>query len=142
MADAFSRTVPLAMPLEIERARGDGEEARLQLAVFHASSLAFLDSYQANDWDLFPMPSWTVIGHEWTLYIAWKDADGATQVRGPSVGRTVGTMNFQSLFALLELIRDSFKWLRSYYQRWYISLLTAHMDSLDADSVASGRPAT
>ena len=65
MKDAYSRTVPLAIPFEIKRANGGVEDAQVQLAVFHASAFAFLAENGVKPVEMLPMVSWAIIGHEW-----------------------------------------------------------------------------
>lgn len=119
MKDAYSSTVALAHPVEIKAANGNAEEAQLQLAVFHASASVFLQRVPQP-----PMLGWTVIGHKWTLFIAWTTTSGTVvEVRSPSLSRNVGTTDAEALFTLLAVLRSGFEWLRQHYWPKYAAMM-------------------
>ena len=120
MKDAYTSTVTLAHPVETKAANGDREEAQLQLAVFHASALQFLPYDRPP-----PMVGWTVLGHKWTLFVAYANrADNTVDVRAPSLSRTVGTTDVEALLTLLAVLRSTFAWLRNEYWPRYVALHT------------------
>lgn len=78
MQDAYTSTVPLVCGMEVKEAGGDYNEAVMQLAIWSAAGLAKLKTQvpDPHHTEMPPSLGWTVIGHEWKLHIAWKEADG------------------------------------------------------------------
>ena len=139
MSDSFTRTVPVAHPVEVKTAGGNAEEAQLQLAVFHAATLSFLASLNAgsvestsDNLELQPSLGWAVVGHTWSVYIAWQDADGIVRIRSPTLSRPMGTTSFLDLFTLLSVLREGFSWLRDDYWSRYSQRLSAHLDNIQS----------
>ena len=142
MSDSFTRTVPVAHPIEVKTAGGNAEEAQLQLAVFHAATLSFLASLDPgstepnqDSLELQPSLGWAVVGHAWSLYIAWKDADGDVRIRSPTLSRPMGTTSFLDLFTLLSVLREGFSWLREDYWSQYAWRLKAHLDGIQSPTL-------
>lgn len=142
MSDAFTSTVPIIHPMEVKAASGNAEEAQLQVAVFHAATLSFLSDIgsgaNARDKDTSRMPptlGWTVIGHTWTVYIAWKDGDGNVTVRSPSLPRPLGTASPLELFSLLAVLKEGIVWSRGEFFQQYVqrleSCLVDHYSALE-----------
>lgn len=108
MADAFTSTVPVALPIEVKRAGGDMEEAEVQLAVALGSALQFQASQQNAR---LPHLGLTVVGHDWRVYIAsWLDSH---QINIWNVGRAcngMGTHDPDSLAKLLDVLRECVDW--------------------------------
>ena len=137
MSDSFTRTVPVAHPIEVKTAGGNAEEAQLQLAVFHAATLSFLAGLNASSvgptpdgLELQPSLGWAVVGHTWSVYIAWQDTDGNVRIRSPTLSRPTGTTSFLDLFTLLSVLREGILWLREDYWSQYSRRLSAHLDNL------------
>ncbi|KAI5250738.1 hypothetical protein E4T42_04697 [Aureobasidium subglaciale] len=110
MADAYTSTVPIACPIEVNRHGGSAEEAELQLMVALSAGLSHLQHLRhlgdpSVDVKLPLMVGCAVIGHYWSFYIAWKDisADGAITVMGPLSPANAGTADITSMFVLLKI---------------------------------------
>lgn len=81
LSDAYTSTIWVTCALEIKESGGNQTETSLQLAVFHSALLkklaGMIKESEVNQ--LLPaVLCWTVIGHEWKLYISTQSDDGST----------------------------------------------------------------
>lgn len=91
MADCYTSTIPLFCGLEVKRHGGSSEEAELQLGVWQAAALAHLTARLAIEAYPAVSPSslvppvipptigCTVVGHQWSFYIAWTEPANGNQ---------------------------------------------------------------
>lgn len=126
MTDAYTSTLPLVCGVEVKEQGGNYNEAIVQLAVWSAAGLARLNSlwkngsqYRDRLGGLPPFLGWTVVGHEWRLRIAWKDADGKVTVLGPWRVLDAGTGSHAEILMLLGLVRSIKQWLEEEYWPWF-----------------------
>jgi hypothetical protein len=142
MTDAYTERVPLVCGLEVKRPGGDVEEAQLHLMVFDAAMLAHLEALHgprsSNDPSQSPDPSllpdlplppvigWTVRGHTWQFYIAWKEPGGEVRVTRPfattSPASNASTRDTASIFILLKILVKLISWFKSHYYPAYQAL--------------------
>lgn len=137
MSDAYTECVPLVCPVEVKSWRNNGvagPDAEVQLGIWQAAALNHLHCmFVGQDGSVPSSPphiGWTVIGHDWKIYIAWKDG-----VRGPTVSRFLtrehyaqssntwqtiwtskldlpySTESISDIFGLLFVLRRMFEWL-------------------------------
>lgn len=135
MTDEYTARLPLVCGLEIKRPGGNEQEAELQLMVWQAAMLAHLEYlHEAGGNRNLPLPpvvGWTVRGHEWQFYIAWKEPSGTIRVkRLGSFTAAASTENTLSIFVLLKLLVKLFAWVKKEYYPAYRALLQQAVESL------------
>ncbi len=94
--DAFTRRIPLVGGIEVKVSGGNAVEALVQLSIWSAAGLEKIrllrdehlnklaatsdqtggQSALVEKDELLPFLGWTIVGHDWKLYIMWKDAIG------------------------------------------------------------------
>jgi hypothetical protein len=139
MMDAYTERVPLVCGLEVKRPGGDEEEAPLQLMVWDAAMLAHLEALHrprrkgdssdiplTDDVPLPPVVGWTVKGHTWQFYVAWKEPSGEVHVLRPftaaSPASNTSTGDTASIFILLKILVELIRWFKSHYYPVYQAL--------------------
>jgi hypothetical protein len=76
--DPFTKRVALFSGIEVKQSNGGNTEALVQLAIWLAAGLEKLSRLQGLHGEksdsrvLLPAIGWTVIGHDWNLYIAFR----------------------------------------------------------------------
>lgn len=76
--DPFTKRVALFSGIEVKQSNGGNTEAQVQLAIWLAAGLEKLSKLQrpyvgiSDSCELLPGTGWTVIGHDWKIYIAFK----------------------------------------------------------------------
>lgn len=82
--DASTSQRPVACGLEVKEQGGDYNVAVMQLGIWCAAGLELVrtlweegSNAEGRVNTLRPMVGWTVVGHDWKLHIAWKEADGS-----------------------------------------------------------------
>ena len=79
MNDLYTEKMVLMAGLEVKPARGAELEATVQLALWLAAGLSCRSQLlaavgtNAKAMDTVPLLGWTVVGHEWKLYMAYMD---------------------------------------------------------------------
>ncbi|KAG9856866.1 hypothetical protein KCU98_g3466, partial [Aureobasidium melanogenum] len=136
MSDAYTSTMCLPCAIEVERHGGSAEEAELRLMIWQASALSHLQYLHNFCGDqALPVPpvvGWTVVGHTWSFYIAWKDDRlGNVTTMGPFSPGNAGTSDAVSIFVLLSIWKKLFRWLECEYYPAYCKLLQGGIDSFE-----------
>ncbi|KAI9813024.1 MAG: hypothetical protein M1832_006415 [Thelocarpon impressellum] len=129
-SDAKARGMALLANVEVKSSAGDYLEASVQIGTWVAAGLEklrllateFSGTEYACD-QLWPLPCWTVVGHTWSLHIAYKERDGTVIVQGPFPSG--GTATHLDILILLDTIRRVHRYAEQYwawFQRDILSL--------------------
>ncbi|KAI9813025.1 MAG: hypothetical protein M1832_006416 [Thelocarpon impressellum] len=133
-SDATNRDTALASIIEVKSSAGDYMEATVQLGTWAAAGLEKLRRVAAEVSGteyvcerLWPLPCWTVVGHVWTLHIAYKEKDGAVIVLGPFVSG--GTASHHDVFILLDTLRRLNEYADEYWAWFQRDILSLALDA-------------
>ncbi|KAK4983149.1 hypothetical protein LTR50_007388 [Elasticomyces elasticus] len=114
--DAFTKRVALFSGTGVKWSNGGNAEALAQLSIWPTAGLertklfGELNGEQFSVDQLQPMNGWTVVGHDWHSYIAYKaihesqDRVIRRYVEGPIETLAVSTRSYYGIFKLLNLI--------------------------------------
>ncbi|TKA79582.1 hypothetical protein B0A49_08194 [Cryomyces minteri] len=111
--DAFTKRVALFSGIEVKQSNGGNTEALAQLSIWLTAGLerikllGELNGEQFPVDQLQPMIGWTVVGHDWHSYIAYKaihEGQDRVYVEGPIETLAVSTRSYYGIFKLLGLI--------------------------------------
>ena len=86
MSDPYTQMLALMLGIEVKAQYGNEVEARAQLAVWlaaglkHRRDVATAATGNAAAMDEVPMLGWTVIGHQWDLYMAFVESGSTGDV--------------------------------------------------------------
>jgi hypothetical protein len=85
MSDAYTSSVVLGCGVEIKASGGDYDEAVVQLGIWCSAGLQKKRELSTTDVSPSqkPLLGWTVIGHEWRLYLSWRDDNTGDVVSQP-----------------------------------------------------------
>ena len=93
MLDGYTSSILLVCSVEVKHQGGDANGAVAQLAIRTAAGLRHLRGIIAIPTpSLLPFLDWTVIGHQWDLYVIWMNTDAEMVVLGPSMFGTMFTI--------------------------------------------------
>ena len=106
--------LPLFLSIELKRPR-TLQDPCVQLAVWEASGFV---KKGIMGWDTsMPVPGITVEGHEWDLYLFFKNTKGAIIMLGPQpLGNT---RNVRATWELVFKLHKLVKWGQTDYARWF-----------------------
>lgn len=97
MTDTYTKHIPLVGGIEVKTSGGSSLEASVQLGIWSAAGLQKArllqrerqlmtaagpsdrdarQSVPSQENEQLPFFGWTIVGHEWKLYITWKDVIG------------------------------------------------------------------
>jgi hypothetical protein len=154
--DPFTKRVALFSGIEVKQSNGGNTEALVQLAIWLAAGLEKLSRLQGLHGEkpdsrvLLPAIGWTVIGHDWNLYIAFRScfegqdrivsrshwvfsylANGSWQyVDGPIESLSASTRTYYGIFKLIDLVRRLSSYAEEEYWPWMKSeILTQPADT-------------
>ncbi|KAK5019301.1 hypothetical protein LTR39_000457 [Cryomyces antarcticus] len=125
--DAFTKRVALFSGLEVKQSNGGNTEALAQLAIWLTAGLErtkLLGELNGEHFpvdQLQPMIGWTVVGHDWHSYIAYRalhEGQDRVYVEGPIETLAVSTRSYYGIFKLLDLINRVKEFAERVYWPW------------------------
>lgn len=126
--DANTRRLALFSGIEVKQENGGKDEALAQLAIWLAAGLenlrrlSKLGRKQPHlDEELHPTVGWTVIGHDWYTYIAYRanqDGRDTFNVVGPWRVAAADTRDVYGFFKLLRLLKRAAEFASHEYWPW------------------------
>ncbi|KAE8153589.1 hypothetical protein BDV25DRAFT_21724 [Aspergillus avenaceus] len=125
--DPFTKRVALFSGVEVKQSNGGGTEALVQLAIWLAagleksSKLHNLRGDKSGNLELLPNIGWTVIGHDWNLYIAFRglfEGQDRIYVDGPIESLGASTRTYYGIFKLVDLVQRLSEYARDVYWPW------------------------
>ena len=137
MTDPYTKLIPMACAIEVKETSGSREEATIQFGVWAAAGLAKVRGLFNGATLLQPFLGWTVVGHNWMLYMSWKlDNREVVSLRTPAIILSIelinmqvvcgpwkafdaGTDTYRGIFKLLHLIAEVGQWLQKEYWTWF-----------------------
>ena len=72
MTDPYTETIPMACGIKVKGLGGNRDEAIVQYGIWAAVGLAKVKELVDEATVLQPVLGWTVVGHDWILYMSWK----------------------------------------------------------------------
>ncbi|KAL3439937.1 hypothetical protein BJX65DRAFT_315282 [Aspergillus insuetus] len=137
--DPFTKRVALFSGIEVKQSNGGNTEALVQLAIWLAAGLEKLSRLQglhgekSDSRALLPAIGWTVIGHDWNLYIAFRgcfEGQDRIYVDGPVESLSASTRTYYGIFKLIDLVRRLSSYAEEVYWPWMKSeILTPPADT-------------
>lgn len=135
MMDVHTSSFPLVCGIEVRDKDGHANEAVARLAIWTAAGLKYLRGITAIPApSLLPFLGWTVIGHQWNLYIIWLKSDVELVVLGPIF--TSWTSSYLGIFKLFHIMEKINDWMKTVYWPW-LEKIFAHQNAVE-ELVASG----
>ncbi|KAK4962222.1 hypothetical protein LTR66_012763, partial [Elasticomyces elasticus] len=125
--DPFTKRVALFSGVEVKQSNGGKMEALAQLAIWLASGLEKLlqlsnpQGKDARHLSLLPTLGWTVVGHDWHLYIAFRGSfDGQERIYldGPIESVAASTRSYYGVFKLIDLVHRASLYAEEVYWPW------------------------
>jgi hypothetical protein len=143
--DAYTKRIALFSGLEVKQSNGGNTEALAQLSIWLTAGLektrllSALSGRSSVIDELRPMMGWTVIGHDWHTYIAFRAIHegqdrvvgklspicelnqltcGLKYVEGPIESLTASTRTYYGIFKLLDLISRVSQYAGDVYWPW------------------------
>ncbi|KAL2818922.1 hypothetical protein BJX63DRAFT_47949 [Aspergillus granulosus] len=125
--DPFTKRVALFSGIVVKQSNGGNTEALVQLAIWLAAGLEKLSQLQglhgekSDSRELLPGIGWTVIGHDWNLYIAFRgcfEGQDRIYVDGPIESLSASTRTYYGIFKLIELIHMLSLYAQEVYWPW------------------------
>lgn len=150
--DPFTKRVALFSGIEVKQSNGGNTEALVQLAIWLAAGLEKLHQLhnlhveESDTCDLLPSIGWTVIGHDWNLYIAFRGCfEGQDRivsrahtnshttltfhwqyVDGPIESLCASTRTYYGIFKLIDLVHRLSLYSQEVYWPWLRSEIFKH----------------
>jgi len=87
MSDAYTEKLALFAGVEVKMSGAGDLEAKVQLALWMAAGLQCREQLlqkageEKTTMDKVPLFGWTVVGHQWDLYVGYVEPVEATEVR-------------------------------------------------------------
>lgn len=72
MTDTYTEGIPIACGIEVKQSGGNHDEAVMQYGIWATAGLAKAEELFNGAILQQPLLGWTVIGHNWALYMSWK----------------------------------------------------------------------
>lgn len=143
MLDAYTCRIPLTCGIAVKEFGGDGNEAIAQLAIwsaaglFHVQQMLAIETQTFDAAALLPLPGWTVVGHQWDLYLIFLRSNSDVVCLGPVFSASTGTL--LGLFQILKVLAGLQKWVENVYWPWLRQGLFGALSSsnLGVDLVAA-----
>lgn len=131
MSDDCTSKLVLYLGAEVKKFGGNEAEAQSQIYTWLGSGITkrrqlMASAAQQTDQSLTdqPMPllGWTIVGHQWKLYVAFGEGNGMNDklsIVGPVPGCNVTTETHYDSFKLLRLEERIKTWARDTYWPWF-----------------------
>jgi hypothetical protein len=131
MSDDCTSKLVLYLGAEVKKLGGNDVEAQGQIYTWLGSGITkrrqlMASAPQHTDQSLTeqPMPllGWTIVGHQWKLYMAFGDGNSMNDkisIIGPVPGCNVTTETYYDSFKLLRLEERIKTWARETYWPWF-----------------------
>ncbi|KAL4741738.1 hypothetical protein BDV11DRAFT_167873 [Aspergillus similis] len=125
--DPFTKRVALFSGIEVKESNGGNTEALVQLAILLSAGLEKLSRLQAllgtksDSRELLPGIGWTVIGHDWNLYVAFRgcfEGQDRIYIDGPVESLSASTRTYYGIFKLISLIHKLSLYAKEVYWPW------------------------
>ncbi|KNG84678.1 hypothetical protein ANOM_006987 [Aspergillus nomiae NRRL 13137] len=122
--DPFTKRVALFSGTEVKQSDGSSMEALVQLSIWLAAGLEKLlqlRNLQGQEFDLLPTVGWTVIGHEWNLYVAFRgcfEGQDRIYIDGPTEVLSATTRTYYGIFKLIDLVHRVSVYAEEVYWPW------------------------
>ncbi|KAJ5249497.1 hypothetical protein N7524_011813 [Penicillium chrysogenum] len=139
--DPFTKRVALFSGIEVKQSNGGKMEALAQLAIWLASGLekllelSNLQGKDAEHSSLLPTLGWTVVGHDWHLYIAFRgifEGQERIYIDGPIESVAASTRSYYGIFKLMDLVHRASMYAEEVYWPWMRDEILSPVTRIDS----------
>ncbi|KAI9035299.1 uncharacterized protein KD926_003772 [Aspergillus affinis] len=125
--DPFTKRIAIFSGVEVKQSNGGKVEALAQLSIWLAASLEKLLQISSlgergnEHFTLLPTVGWTVIGHDWHLYIVFRglfEGQDRIYIDGPIESVAASTRSYYGIFKLMDLVHRASKYAEEVYWPW------------------------